>query len=140
MLSALAMMRSPISIAIANRYVRENRLTISSPSPSPLASAVRSQISWTAAMSGNVKNATHSMANPNLAPVCAYVAVPEGSSSDAPVTRPGPRDFRYVRHPIGCLSDLFRPRRRDEPDEPFFALGDRVRTQPCELSCVSHGQ
>jgi hypothetical protein len=33
---------------------------------------------------------THSMPKPNLAPACEYVAIPLGSSSEAPVMRPGP--------------------------------------------------
>ncbi|MFI5425017.1 MAG: hypothetical protein WB706_08285 [Nitrososphaeraceae archaeon] len=36
------------------------------------------------------------MPKPNLAPACEYVAIPEGSSSAAPVTTPGPNDFRMV--------------------------------------------
>src|ERR1700680_5126282 len=31
-----------------------------------------------------------SMPNPNCAPTCEYVAIPLGSSSEAPVIRPGP--------------------------------------------------
>jgi hypothetical protein len=35
---------------------------------------------------------------PYLEPACAWVAIPEGSSSDAPVIRPGPMARRYWRH------------------------------------------
>jgi hypothetical protein len=45
---------------------------------------------WTAAIIGYVTSATHSGANPNAAPDAAYVAMPEGSSSEDPVTKPGP--------------------------------------------------
>lgn len=68
-----------------------------SPMPSPVASAVRSHISWTAAISGKVRRATHNSDRPYCAPVWEYVAIPEGSSSDDPVTNPGPIDFRYSR-------------------------------------------
>jgi hypothetical protein len=36
------------------------------------------------------------MPKPKLAPACEYVAIPEGSSSAAPVTTPGPCDFNIV--------------------------------------------
>src|ERR1700689_2561534 len=78
-------------------------MTMSSPRPLPLASAVRSQISWTAAINGNVNSATHSIPKPNLAPVWAYVAMPDGSSSEAPVISPGPSARRYVRQPARDL-------------------------------------
>ncbi len=71
MLSALAMISSPRRTEISDLEVRPNRTTISSPSPLPLARAVRSQISWTPAISGKVKRATHNIEKPNLAPVCA---------------------------------------------------------------------
>src|ERR1700733_4185787 len=41
-------------------------------------------------ISGKENKVTHNMPNPNLAPACEYVAIPLGSSSDAPVMRPGP--------------------------------------------------
>ena len=71
MLSALASISSPSSTEIRTFDLRPNRTTISSPSPFPLANAVRSQISCTAAISGNVKSATHNIENPNFAPVWA---------------------------------------------------------------------
>lgn len=36
-----------------------------------------------------------SVDNPKAAPACEYVAIPEGSSSLAPVTKPGPIIFQY---------------------------------------------
>src|SRR5436190_8527454 len=42
-------------------------------------------------MSGKENRVIHSMAKPNCAPTCEYVATPLGSSSAAPVIRPGPR-------------------------------------------------
>src|SRR5262245_46326754 len=55
------------------------------------------QMNWIAHIIGNVAAAVHSGASPSEAPACAYVPIPEGSSSDAPVTRPGPRTRRNRR-------------------------------------------
>jgi hypothetical protein len=41
-------------------------------------------------MKGKIYKASQSWLNPNIAPVCEYVPTPEGSSSEAPVTKPGP--------------------------------------------------
>jgi hypothetical protein len=49
-----------------------------------------------ATMSGKLKSIVQSMANPNSAPTCEYVAIPLGSSSAAPVIRPGPKLPRTV--------------------------------------------
>src|ERR1035437_8099504 len=46
------------------------------------------------AMSGNVIGAVQRVASPYAAPACEYVAIPEGSSSLAPVTSPGPSSFQ----------------------------------------------
>jgi hypothetical protein len=58
-----------------------------------------------AAIRGNVINAVHKVANPNFAPACEYVAIPEGSSSLAPVISPGPRIFKN-RFKLDCLDFL----------------------------------
>src|SRR5437867_3908506 len=50
-------------------------------------------MNWTTAISGNVKSAVHSVANPNEAPAMTQVPTPEGSSSEAPVMKPGPSSF-----------------------------------------------
>jgi hypothetical protein len=42
-------------------------------------------------MRGKARNAVHSVARPNIAPACVYVAMPDGSSSLAPVMMPGPK-------------------------------------------------
>src|SRR5258706_15827142 len=52
---------------------------------------IRAHIICTAAMRGHVTNAVQSMVVPSCAPAIEYVAIPEGSSSAAPVMRPGPR-------------------------------------------------
>jgi hypothetical protein len=41
-------------------------------------------------MSGHVMSALHRIVVPIFAPAIEYVAIPEGSSSAAPVMRPGP--------------------------------------------------
>jgi hypothetical protein len=66
------------------------RCGTNSPSDFPVANAVRSQISCTAVISGNVTTLTHSSPYPCAAPAWLYVATPDGSSSLAPVIRPGP--------------------------------------------------
>src|SRR5262249_51379483 len=64
--------------------------------PRPVCRARRAHISCMAAMRGKVTSALNSCAYPTCAPVCAYVPMPEGSSSDAPVISPGPSAFRYA--------------------------------------------
>src|ERR1035437_4733871 len=46
---------------------------------------------WTAVCMGSIAMVVQSVAKPYCAPAWAYVPMPEGSSSDAPVIRPGPR-------------------------------------------------
>ena len=65
MLSALAMMSAPMSNPMTMREARPNLTTMSSPSPLPVASAVRSQISCTPAINGKVMSATQSIPKPN---------------------------------------------------------------------------
>jgi len=43
---------------------------------------------------GNRYKDIHNMPRPNFAPACEYVAIPEGSSSAAPVITPGPSALR----------------------------------------------
>src|SRR5438034_2551565 len=56
---------------------------------------MRAQMSWIAAISGRLTTAVHSIPVPNAAPATAYVVTPLGSSSAAPVTRPGPSVRKY---------------------------------------------
>jgi hypothetical protein len=58
--------------------------------PFPVTLPILAAISWMATMSGKENSAVHNMENPNCAPACEYVAMPLGSSSDAPVMTPGP--------------------------------------------------
>jgi hypothetical protein len=58
----------------------------------------RAHIICTAVISGNENRAVHNGAYPNAAPVTEYVEIPEGSSSAAPVMRPGPRPAKNRRN------------------------------------------
>ena len=51
---------------------------------------MRAHIIWTGAIRGQVRSAVHSIVVPNWAPASEYVAMPDGSSSAAPVITPGP--------------------------------------------------
>src|SRR5450631_877230 len=48
-------------------------------------------------MSGQLRGAVQSSLVPSCAPATEYVAMPEGSSSAAPVIMPGPSDFKSNR-------------------------------------------
>src|SRR5712692_4389070 len=69
---------------------------------------MRAHIICTAAISGQVRNAVHSRLVPNCAPAIEYVAMPDGSSSAAPVMRPGPRASRKRRSRFGFLGRSMR--------------------------------
>src|SRR5438105_2124481 len=56
----------------------------------PLTIPILAQVSRAAIINGNVNKAVQSVAKPSEAPATAYVPMPEGSSSEAPVTSPGP--------------------------------------------------
>src|SRR5437660_12865485 len=72
----------------------------------PLTMPMRAQTSCIATISGNVSTAVHKDAYPNDAPATAYVAIPLGSSSDAPVTRPGPSFFKNARLATAAIVPL----------------------------------
>jgi hypothetical protein len=71
MFKALATMRATRSTARIARPARWKRLTANSPRPVPVARAVRSQISWTPTINGNVRSAAHKNERPYLAPAWA---------------------------------------------------------------------
>ena len=54
----------------------------------------RAAISWTPTANGATYRADHASRSPNSAPTWEYVPMPDGSSSAAPVTRPGPRRLK----------------------------------------------
>src|SRR5438309_866478 len=58
--------------------------------PRPVVRPIRAEISWMEHISGSVRHVVHNSPSPNCAPTCEYVAIPDGSSSDAPVINPGP--------------------------------------------------
>src|SRR5450755_4789475 len=99
--NAFATINATSSTTRIGRALARNFSVANSPSPRPVARAVRSQISCTPAINGNVSNDTHNNPSPNCAPACEYVATPDGSSSEAPVTKPGPNARKYPRHPGG---------------------------------------
>src|SRR5881409_1958848 len=72
-------------------------------------------------MSGNENSAVQSWAYPKAAPVTEYVEMPEGSSSAAPVIKPGPRSAKNPRRRAGRKVATER-----RPRSPFFSrtLGD----------------
>ena len=59
--------------------------------PWEVTNPILAHIPCIAAIKGNVNNAVHKVDSPNCAPAWEYVAMPEGSSSLAPVIIPGPR-------------------------------------------------
>src|SRR5512141_2184393 len=59
-------------------------------SPGPVTNPILAHIICAAAISGQSTGAVQSNVVPNCAPVLEYVAIPEGSSSAAPVMTPGP--------------------------------------------------
>ena len=58
--------------------------------PCPVTLPMRALTSWMPTISGYVNTTVHSVSRPNCAPACEYVAMPDGSSSAAPVISPGP--------------------------------------------------
>src|ERR1019366_8061922 len=58
---------------------------------------IRAHIISTAAISGHVRSAVQRSFVPSCAPATEYVAMPDGSSSAAPVITPGPSDFNSNR-------------------------------------------
>src|SRR5579862_1129921 len=76
--------------------------------PRPVTRPRRAQISWIAAMRGNEKSMVHSIPMPNCAPTCEYVAMPLGSSSAAPVIKPGPSLQRIALAPEPVLAITIR--------------------------------
>src|SRR5450755_3770340 len=61
--------------------------------PWPVTRPIRADASWIAVISGYENNIVHSIPNRKCAPTCEYVAMPLGSSSEAPVTIPGPNSL-----------------------------------------------
>lgn len=94
--------------------------------PRPVTSPMRAHISCTTAIRGNVSAASHNSWKPYCAPVCEYVAMPDGSSSDAPVVRPGPRLCQYARPRCNTVIFFFLP----TSDSTVSARGMKVNKIP----------
>ena len=79
--------------------------------PRPVTQPIWAAISWITTISGKLSTKVHARAKPNCAPIWLCVAIPLGSSSAAPVTRPGPsrRHRRTSRLPAGWSDDSFMP-------------------------------
>jgi len=73
-----------------SRSQRGNRCLRFAPRPCPVTLPMRAHIICTAAIRGQVSNAVQSSLVPSCAPATEYVAMPDGSSSAAPVITPGP--------------------------------------------------
>jgi hypothetical protein len=74
----------------SHRTGRVKRSLIRDIRPRPLTRPRRAAVSCTAEASGSETNAVHTRSKRNAAPTCEYVPIPAGSSSAAPVTKPGP--------------------------------------------------
>src|SRR5258706_15907099 len=74
---------------------------------------ILAQVSCTEAINGQVNRAVQRGVKPKDAPATAYVPIPEGSSSDAPVISPGPRTFR--KRLIGFRSSIMAASREPVP-------------------------
>src|SRR5438874_3500691 len=76
---------------------------------------------WMAVISGKVMRAVQSVAYPREAPAAEYVLIPDGSSSDAPVTTPGPSSLKKrrigFRSQIGSDPGLSEPSGSDGPPD-----------------------
>jgi hypothetical protein len=85
------------AITKASNSHLENRCLKFPTKPCPVTLPMRAHIICTAAMSGQVMSAVQSSLVPSCAPAMEYVAMPDGSSSAAPVMIPGPSDFNSDR-------------------------------------------
>lgn len=99
---AIALISAPIFIVFAIKRRKTTGkttlleyffLTIAA-RPLPVKRPILAHISWITITNGYVSNTVHSNPNPNFAPAWENVAILDGSSSEAPVIMPGPRDLR----------------------------------------------
>ena len=100
--AAIALISAPafIVFAISRRKIigittlLEYLFLIMADMPLPVKSPILVHISWITVIKGYWNSASHSILYPNCAPACENVAIPDGSSSEAPVIKPGPKDFK----------------------------------------------
>jgi hypothetical protein len=113
MFSVFATTSATIKTPIQARAHRLKWARASSPRVFPVARAVRSQISWIAIINGSVISAVHNSPNPNCAPACAYVAIPDGHH---PRPRsPNPAPALPTPAATGPAANLAADRRAQEP-------------------------
>ena len=67
---------------------------IKAANPFPLKRPIRAHISCMTIIVGNRNRVIHNIPRPNFAPAWVYVAMPDGSSSAAPVITPGPKALK----------------------------------------------
>src|SRR5450755_2047906 len=85
--------------------------------PCPVTIPIRAHIICTAAINGHVRSAVQRSLVPSCAPATEYVAMPDGSSSAAPVITPGPSDFNSNRiHRAGANVDTIHLHRKRHDD------------------------
>src|SRR5258708_25849338 len=102
---------------------------------------MRALISGPADMSGKLNSIVQPSAYPNRAPTCEYVAIPLGSSSDAPVTNPGPsrrqrgRSFGSVVSTLWARAGSVVSLRHDTN-----GLGDDLFLIDAKASCAHLGR
>jgi hypothetical protein len=80
----------------------------------------------TTAIIGVVSRASHSIENPVLAPATEYVEMPEGSSSAAPVIKPGPRTEKNFRRGDIPFFEMFMAMWRFRKGFPDYGVGAGV--------------
>src|SRR5919204_678915 len=105
MASAIPARSAPILIVLATNSApatttssgRGNLVWNVDASPRPVTIPMRAHIAWTATIRGQHATDVQSSVVPSWAPAIEYVAIPDGSSSAAPVTMPGPSDFQSPR-------------------------------------------
>src|ERR1700687_5234831 len=90
MLIVLATSRA--TIKTPSNHLGNRRLKFPA-NPCPVTIPIRAHIICPAAISGHVRSAVQRSLVPSCAPATEYVAMPDGSSSAAPVIMPGPSDF-----------------------------------------------
>jgi len=86
-LMVLATTSRPTSVSVSQRG---QTLPILLAKPSPVTQPMRAESIWMPIISGVVSRSIHTRPKRNCEPACEYVAMPLGSSSAAPVIRPGP--------------------------------------------------
>src|ERR1051325_362817 len=90
------------------------------PKPRPLTMPRRAHMSCTAAINGNASQAVQRARYPNCAPAIEYVPMPDGSSSEAPVTSPGPSIEMNRRSLPGLALESRRVTMRAQAMRPLY--------------------